>query len=512
MMTSERENLHKKLDELVETYKENEYVYGRLVNYIDKILPTYLDTAQKTQAEREKRKIDLNNASDAFTNTFMLKNKFYFSPHNELFMIYNGIHFSGYSEDNIQHMVLTQISANSNLRPWKYKINNKIIRHIKDNSPLTAIPESETIQYVINLFYPAIFSSRNHVKYFLTVVGDSLRNLKNDLVYIASPNMKTIVHEISIQIYTHLGLSNALSCIKFKHYEHDYSLSRLLFIDETRKPFLIPDGMSKHIVDVLCVASHYSIRYKCADDFLRQCTETALVEHCLYLQCKTPETIVETFIKECVQSCPNTSINTKNMVFIWKKYLETINIPNVIFIDSLISIFKRKFPSYDEESDAFVGVTSMRLPNVSLFLDFWEKNMMEEPDETEIEIDEISTLFQKWSCKKLSGVGDAFLIELIRHFYPDIIIIHDKYVMNVKCKLWDKHQDVVNALDLLKAGIVDNEPISLYAAYEGYASQFNSSALVVSKQYFEKTAKDYLGNYLDDDGIISSQWVNYYNS
>ena len=200
-MTSERENLHKKLDELVETYKENEYVYGRLVNYIDKILPTYLDTAQKTQAEREKRKIDLNNASDAFTNTFMLKNKFYFSPHNELFMIYNGIHFSGYSEDNIQHMVLTQISANSNLRPWKYKINNKIIRHIKDNSPLTAIPESETIQYVINLFYPAIFSSRNHVKYFLTVVGDSLRNLKNDLVYIASPNMKTIVHEISIQIY-----------------------------------------------------------------------------------------------------------------------------------------------------------------------------------------------------------------------------------------------------------------------------------------------------------------------
>ena len=504
----EREMLHNMLDKLFDDYSENTYVSGRLSNYIQNILPSYLENADKTHMEREKRKAELDTASDAFINTFLLKYHYYYSPHNELFMNYDGKHFSAYSEDNIQHTILTQISADHGLRPWKHKINNKIIRKIKVRLPLTAIPESATIQYVLKLLHPTIFTSRNHAKYFLTVVGDCVRNVKKELVYIASPAMKKLVREISVQIYTYFGMSNALNAIKFKYYEHDYTCTRLLLIDDKQKPFDLPIDISKHIIDFLCVATHYSQRYNSADGFLHQCTETALVEHSLYLHRNTPETIVETFLKQCVQKCAHASINTKNMVFIWKKFLETINVPNVIFHDSLIGLFKEKVIDYDEETGTFNGVTSSSLPVVSSFLRFWEENMVEEPDELEIEIDEISNLFKKWIGKNSIGMEDAFLMELIRHFHPDIIVVEDKYVINVKCKLWDKRQEVMDALDLLKTDTTNqdiHEAKSLYVAYERYASH-SIMPFVVSKRYFEKIAKEHLGSYLDGDGLISNEW------
>ena len=40
------------------------------------------------------------------------------------------------------------------------------------------ISESKTIQYVFKLLQP-IFTSRNHVKYFLTVIGDLLHSKTN---------------------------------------------------------------------------------------------------------------------------------------------------------------------------------------------------------------------------------------------------------------------------------------------------------------------------------------------
>ena len=58
----------------------------------------------------------------------------------------------------------------------------KFIRTIKARSPLTAIPESYTIQHTINLFIPNLFSSKYSAKYFLTLLGDNILN-KNSPEY-----------------------------------------------------------------------------------------------------------------------------------------------------------------------------------------------------------------------------------------------------------------------------------------------------------------------------------------
>ena len=134
----------------------------------------------------------------------MLKNRCSYCSHNELFLIYNGIHFNAISEDDIQHQILTTITKEGNLIPWKFKIRNTIIKQIKDTTPLNTMPESETIQFVINSLYPNIFPTRNYVKYFLTIIGDCLLN-KNDtkLKYLASPNLKDLIREITNLIYTY---------------------------------------------------------------------------------------------------------------------------------------------------------------------------------------------------------------------------------------------------------------------------------------------------------------------
>ena len=52
-------NLSNKLDALIDKYKDNEYVSNRLNNYINNLLPVFLEKAEQLNMEREKRKLEL---------------------------------------------------------------------------------------------------------------------------------------------------------------------------------------------------------------------------------------------------------------------------------------------------------------------------------------------------------------------------------------------------------------------------------------------------------------------
>ena len=87
----------------------------------------------------------------------------------------------------------------------------------------------------------------------------------------------------------------------------------------------------------------------------------------------------------------------------------------------------------------------------------------------------------------------------------------DKYFVNVKCDKWDKFEDVINSLELFKIkcnNIETNVQVnSLYNAYQMYVDDMKSD-LIVSKRYYDKIAKSYIGDALDDEGIISPSWWN----
>jgi hypothetical protein len=514
----DKEKLHNILDTLIDKYCSNDYVEGRLCNYIENLLPSALENAKKTHQQREKRKQKLTGFRDEFTERFMQKNNYFYSPQKELFLRYelllsNGRpvkepHFVIYSEDDIQHQILTTITQEKSLREWKHKINLNIIKRIKERSPLLAIPESGTIQYVINSLCPSIFASRNHAKYFLSILGDCLSGKADtDIVYIVPPTMKDFIREMGNYCYTYFGQSNAFQCIKYKYYDHDYQACRLLRVND--KSITIDSSLYKHMIDVFCVAAHYVRNnvFGSADGFLKKCKDTSLVDHALYLHRNTPEKIVEGFIEKSIQTCPSSVINHKNMIYIWKKFLEERGVPNIIFYDSLTAILKKKL-EYDEKSDSFMNVTSVHLPLVANFLQFWDTTMTEDETEPELEIDEMSSILKNWAGRSYVDSSDALLIELIRHFYPDVVIDEDKYILNIKCSLWDKRMEATNSLDLFKLSCNDEESLpmqSLYAAYQFYSTH-NDNEYTVSKRYFEKIAVDVVGDFLDKDELISPQW------
>ena len=156
---------------------------------------------------------------------------------------------------------------------------------------------------------------------------------------------------------------------------------------------------------------------------------------------------------------------------------------------------------FDDKADAFMDCTSKSLPRVSKFINFWNTNIETHDDLIEeLEIDELSSLIHSEMKINLS---DKILLDLIKHFYPDTCIEDDKYLLNTKCKLWDKKKDILeilkkynNALEIYNS----NEEMSINDLYEIYCS--SKKKLIASKRYFEKFIKEESQLYIDEENFI----------
>jgi hypothetical protein len=426
--------MHANLDKMIEKYSNNTYVFGRLMNYLEHLLPTALENAIELQKQREERRIQLSANRDEFTLRFFEKNNYFYSSQTELFLHYDGLHFVIHSEDDIQHQILSTISSEKCLREWKHKVNKNIIKRIKERSPLNAIPEAATIQFVINTLCPAIFPTRNYAKYFLTMLGECMA-APTSTIYILKPALKEIIREIGNQCYTYFGFANIFSNCKFKYYDHQYQNCRLLAMADGKKKIAVPPLLSKHMLDFLCVATHYATRYSNVDNFLLTCNEVRLVDHALFLTKNTPESIVDTFIGKSLTLCASSSIDVKNIIFLWKKFLEELAIPNIIFYEALKTLLKNKL-NYDEVNECFLGITSIHLPLVAQFLKFWENTVVECTEVECMEVDvadelDLAEVLIRFNNKNSS---EALLLELIQHFYPEVVIKESKYILNMKLK------------------------------------------------------------------------------
>lgn len=525
-------NLHQLLDNLITKYETNEYVYGRLTNYMEKLLPVALENSALIYKQRDERKKQLTSDKDEFTNRFLQKNNYFYSTQSELFLHYDGLHFKIYSEDDIQHQILSTITSEQSLMEWKHKTNINILKRIREKTPLSAIPESATIQFVINCLCPTYFTTRNQAKYFLTIIGDGIMaklivpnsiaganaNVNanfnaNNLIYIISPLFKELLREISNQSYAFFGISTILNNIKFKYYDHNYNDCRLVQFNNKVKKIALPMDLAKHMIDLLCVASHYSQRYDSADAFLQKCSEVKLVDHALFLNKNPTERIVEKFVERTITLLPGSKINNKNMIFLWKNYLNEQNIPNIIFYSTLKNILKEKY-KYDEVSENYLDITSAYLPLVAKFIKFWDTTIAVCESEwgTELELDELLILFKQFNSGKNNlllnlNLTETLLLDLIHHFYPDVNILDNKFIQHVKCSLWDKRNEVLNSLELFKLKCSEQEELltkSLNDAYEYYTSAKNS--LNVSKRYFERIAVELINQHIDADGLIKASW------
>lgn len=511
-MSDQLPHLQAIVEQLHIKYVGDEYMLGKLVAHIAQ-LPAVMDAANQARDDKEQRKKTLITASDEFIEQFLNEcPHYYYNANVELFFVYDPgaeCNYSVINEDDILHPILTKISGNRELMPWKYKIKNQVLRRIKDRSLLTSIPESQTIQRTLNMLCPMLFRSRDCAKYFLTVIGDVI--LKKTVltgategnvepIYIATPKARQFIKGLSQECVTLFGTS-LLSAFKFKFYEYAFRDCRLMDMNDVAMDAFSPP-FKHRLIDIFCVAAHYSQRYENAEAFLsKQCKDTAMHQRVLYLTHCPEDELIAKFVSTCEPSPKsNMNISWKNMMYLWKVFIDEERIPNVFFAQALKSRLVQQLPTYSETADAFLQLTSKHLPLVTRFNDFWTQTIVVNPnDDDELEIDEFTALFKQHHHHQIMQSGqvtpqlqshnhtDTAFLGLIQHFYPEVAVENDKYLMHVSCTLWNKRGDVLAALQECAAA-----PTTSYKAYEYYCQQqrlkykTNPHHLIVSKKYFEK--------------------------
>ena len=103
-----------------------------------------------------------------------------------------------------------------------FRLYQKFDHDKKDNHIYQTIPESTTIQQVLNSLYPAIFSTKVEAKYFLTILGDNILRKENSLIHIISSSAKTLINNLNTLSQVWFG-TNSTQSFKFKyHAEHNY--------------------------------------------------------------------------------------------------------------------------------------------------------------------------------------------------------------------------------------------------------------------------------------------------
>ncbi len=498
------DKLTKIVVELYDKYKDNEVIFNKFTQCIEN-MPELLENTNNTIIERADRKSKLEKDSEQFIQKFLYIHKFYYHSTTEVFFEYKNNHYILAKEDDIHHTILSTISANKELMDWKYKLKVTILKKIKERDIFSCIPESETIQSVINHISSSTGGNKEQAKYFLTVLGDVL--LKNgDLIYFLNPKTKPLLKELNNLSCMLFGTPNLMNIFKFKYYEHTFSECRIIDLHgninhDSWKEYL----KQNNGLDLFCVAAHYSTRYDGGDMFLRDhCKDDELTRHALYMKNFTNEEIIDNFFQKSIEYSDDCSVSWKNMQYLWKQFVDVEKLPNMIFTTTLKKLLIEKF-KYDEKNDVFLDCTSKSLPIVSKFIHFWNNNIELDNDEgEELEIDELCSLF---TYHTKTNISEKNMLDLMKHYYPDTFVEDDKYVIGARCNLWNKKQDIITSIKKYKQSkhyqdlYADEIPIN--EIYQSYCK--GKRKFTVSKRYFENFVKEESELYIVENNFIKVQ-------
>ena len=525
---------------LIEKYKDNEYMTQRIYNHIVNYLPNTLDNEDKNHEKRIIRNNFLTNEQQIFIQVFLSKNKYFYLQNNNFFYEYDGEKYLIVKEDDVIHKLLSTISNDRVLLQWKHKTKLNIIKQIKERSLFSSIPESDTIQNVLNVLYPAIFSSKNAAKYFLTIIGDNILKKNSHIIFLVSPKMKQILNELDNVALSSIGNNNTANNFMTKYHEnHSYENCRLIKINENFSNEVWRELLKKIGLDLLCVAAHYSKRYESADHFIENKSDEELKAYTYYLKHSCPNNIVVEFCnKYIIDSNSECKMEWKNLHFVWKQFLSNCNLPNVIYYNSLKNILKEKY-TYVDETDSFMGITSKYLPVHSDFIKFWEntitiQNIASDSNidgntvfandiifDNEFEIDELCSLFKYWSKQNIEQlmtnghITEENILKILKHFFPVAEIIEDKFVLNINCSMWNKMSDINASFEYIKQQINSDHKLALISFDDAYNYYYkfcnlNSFTFIVSKRYFEKYLYFKLSDHIVYEKFIETEWAKIY--
>ena len=552
-----KEQSKKTIDEIYKTYQNDPYMISKTNHYITRQLPFILENIKQNHISSQQRIDELSYEQEQFMYSFLNRNRYFYVSSSEKYFIYDGLHYTETNEENMLYIILTSIrhEQNPKLISWKDKTKVSLLKRIKETHLSQSIPESQTIQMVIDLLYPAVFQNKKECKYFLSILGDNiLRKNQNLIHFISSPVIKPFLRNCNQEALSCFG-TQCMQTFKTKchdkHYEEDNKYCRLIRISENTKSDYF-NTLIPYILDILCVSCHYSIRYENSDLYIiNSCNDMEITDYVFKLTYTYPELLIDKFISEYLfiidyadeerererERDNKDKMNWQNMLYLWKQFLHTNHLPLTLFQSMLKPILTQiRFPNfYKTDGDYFVGIGSSQWPMIQTFLRYWHETMIPDENEIELEIEEITNLFRLWGETVRTYKWEVFsltenqILDVISYFSPEIQIDKQKFVYGIRSTLWDKSTDIQIALTQYKTNIYDTyimrkTPviISIYDIYLFYCrfySNLNSNSnsnnksttqqktFLVSKSYFEKYLMEKYGEYICENGVLINDWL-----
>ena len=484
----ENNNLIKNIVDSVDKYK-NDQIMTQKITTLLKNIPNTIEQIKKREEKRQNYYEEMNTEQEKFIKNFLANNQYYYLPNEDRFFYYDNKHYIIENEENISHKIITNINnLDGVLHNWKFKTSVSIMKLIKDKHIFKCIPESFTLQFVLNKLYPLFFKSKEEVKYFLTIIGDNVLKKNKDIHYFVNSHVRLFLENLNQYSNFNFGNIDCIGNIKTKYYEHDFNNSRII---NTQKSIENKDNwlhlIKNHTIDIIIVSCHYSNRYKSAELYLQNMIQTSALDRITYLKKNNQEKIIDNFINEYVEVCNKTNytVTWKNMQFLWKQFLNIHQLPSIIYTQQLKAILTLKL-EFDLEKDEFTNIISKYLPKISFFLDFFNQSFTKGNEI--FEISEIKMLYEDYIKENKFthlNIFEEEILEVISYFSSEFEIENDKKVHGLSCIKWNKKQEIENSINnfMMQNLITNYDELIPYECYEYYINHSKNKYLV-NKDYF----------------------------
>ena len=471
------------LKNLFTTYKDNEYVIKKLNDKIKNTLPIEV-MAWKYESEKKYNKSKINE----FINNFFIEKTYYYSKKQNLFLIYDGKNYREISEDNLLFEILEKITAVKELQEKKKEIKDIIMGKIKKNNFNHSIPESFTIQTIINYLHPVIFKSKEETKYFLCILGDNiLRKTKNEYNYIISEKAEKFIKHIgdcySDYFNNKIIIQNFMKTYKYK------SKNRLLdFNLNIGNELCWKFFVDNFILDLVAVAQHYSIRYDNSEKYLKNRIENQskiLLFDNYDENNNTNISLINYFYNQCIDLDVGQYITVNELYYLLRSFLNKENIPFMFskedIIKKLIIYFETNGITVNENK--IKNISNKKIGLLREFNKFWNDYINKDVSE-ELEISELKYLFKVINKKNFEEDD----IKDILYYIHDVNLFNKKKLIGYSSLLWDKKDSIKKTLKKCSIEITSDH-IDLYKQYCKCLKDSDND-LIVSKSYFMKNIKN----------------------
>ena len=121
--------MHHIIENVFRKYENNESVLAKLTSSVMQI-PALMTAYEATLHERTERKKALISTSDEFIDQFLSTSghNYFYNSAIDLFFTYDNTKYNKIEEDEIVHSALVALQDYPELKPWKYKIKNQLVK------------------------------------------------------------------------------------------------------------------------------------------------------------------------------------------------------------------------------------------------------------------------------------------------------------------------------------------------------------------------------------------------